>query len=293
MKITPPVQSLPNQPWTPEKVYPFRRAPDKKIAINWTPTVKKQLSRTMVVYQIKNTKNGKRYIGQTSNLFKRLSSHKSTSKNRIPTLLSRELLVNPEQFVVGAIATDSPDELETSLIAKKGTKKEYNQRNGRGGGQARKPVHIEPQAVRHAQEAFAKTYVSPAKFALKKSKSRISHTLPKELHDVKNTIYVIQRRKLNGTISRYVGCTERKVIRRIQEHLSGANHYRSLRNRHNRVYRAMHKHTKECFISIIQDTLPKNFPAALKEKIVIQFYKNQGNCTLFNKNRGGGGGSKK
>lgn len=290
-----PVNRIPPQVWTPDKVYPFNRLLTGGIGVEWTPTAKGKFLNRVVVYQIKNVHNSKRYVGQTGDFCKRMASHSCAANRNEGAPLSRALRAHPNDFVVGAIETKDPDMFETSLIKLKNTIAHgYNRRNGGGGGKARQRVIMDPKVLKKALQTFTTSYESPMKYPLTKSKSRLEQTLPKKVREEKDVVYCIQRRSPTGKVFRYIGCTERKVVHRLQEHLSGANHYRSMRNRHNRLYKKMHRFPEQCFVSIIkfQGELAK-LPVHIREQIAIQFYKNQKGCTLFNENCGGGGGSKK
>ena len=52
----------------------------------------------MCVYMIRNTVNGKMYIGQTCNLARRISLHISRSRNRFKEARRRQLLENNSKF---------------------------------------------------------------------------------------------------------------------------------------------------------------------------------------------------
>ena len=271
--------------WTPEKTYPFSKSPGGTTRVLWTPLAAKKFGGETVVYQLK--RGLKRYIGQTVNLFKRIATHLSHAKHHPDSTLYKDLHDQPEEFELGAIVTSSPDKLETKLIKQKhAITQGYNRRNGGGGGKARRKENISKNAFEQALGRFAQAYQTPKRFSLKRRNGRVTHTVPQDMLHQKERIYRILRKTPLGSHV-YVGCTERKVSARLNEHIWHINH------RTRKFYKDLYKHAKKCSFSIIPDTLfPPGLSIAVREQIVIEFYLNRG-FKLYNSNRGGGGGAAK
>ena len=290
---TPP-QTTTTDPWTPTKTYPFTRTSNGQVKVLWSPTASKTLGKRSVIYQIKNRSNFKRYLGQTTvDLFKRISAHLSQVNNEPDSPLYRDLHKNPENFEVGAIPTSSPDEDESNLIDKKNTiLTGYNRRRGGGGGRKRINESVSQDELKKHIAQFSKVYFTPPRYSLKRCNGRITHMVPQHVLKQANVIYRIQQKTAKG-IHVYIGCTERKFVSRLREHLFFANHAAHKLSKNSRLYRALHKKTEFFSISIIDSELfPQNLPVSVREQVVIQFYKNRG-YTLYNSNQGGGGGSAK
>ena len=275
---------------TPEKSYPLRQKENGSIQVEWTPTSNRFLGKR-IVYRIKNLVSFKRYIGQTSQLFRRISSHISRSQTRPDSPFMHDLKEHPEDFSIGVFETDDPDELESTLIEALDTKRSgYNRRGGGGGGTERKDPPASPTTVRLAKTFFQKTYQSPTKFPL--TGGSPEREIPASIREKEGIIYRIQRKTARGTWI-YVGCTERKSVRRLCEHLFCARNPSTVKGKKRRFYRDMNRHLDQCSFSVIDDSFfLKGLSLSQKEQLVIEFYKKAG-YLLYNANKGGGGGSSK
>jgi hypothetical protein len=276
--------------WTPKKTYPFSKTTGGGSEILWTPTAHEKFRKQTVVYQIKNKVNLKKYVGQAVDLFKRMATHRSKAKTNPDSELYRDLHDHPECFEVGAQVTQSPDKLESSLIKAKNTiQYGYNRRLGGGGGTSREKEPISPKAFEEALARFAQNYQTPKRYPCSKAMGRITHEAPDHVLQQKGVIYRILKVS-SSDVHVYVGCTERTFVARLREHVFFATHATP---RSSRLYRAFQRHTNKFFLSIIPNELfPANLPISVREKIVIQFYKNYG-YKLYNSNHGGGGGAAK
>lgn len=279
--------------WTPEKTYPFAKLPNGQVTVQWTPTAKNKWLGKTVVYQIKNMDNFKRYVGQTVCLFKRMSSHISRSSSDTRDPLMRAIQEDTEKLVVGAIATDSPDQLETELIdAKRTITTGFNRRRGGGGGTAKTEPPLTPTSMKKHLARFVTQYESPSKFPLARMVDGKNESVPESTLQQQDVVYLIQR-KTPKNIRVYVGSTGRKFVRRLREHLFYIKHPSRLQGRRNSMYHYLHRFAGQCSFSVIDNKVfPPGLSLSAREQLVIEFYQNRG-YDLFNRNRGGGGGAPK
>lgn len=293
MLSSPAVSMNAQAPWTPGETYQFVRLSNGKVKIKWTPTAKEKWRGKTVVYQIKNVENFKRYVGQTACLFKRMSSHISRSKSDANSPLMRAMQEDTDKLVVGAIATDTPDQLETELIdAKETIATGFNRRRGGGGGTAKTEPPLSPTTMQRHLARFVANYESPSRFPLANVVNGKREDVPESTLQQKDVIYLIQRKTPKG-ICVYIGSTGRKFVRRLREHLFFIKHPGRLRGRRNSMYQRIHRFTKQCSFSVINNNLfPPGLSLSAREQLVIEFYQNRG-YDLFNQNRGGGGGAPK
>jgi hypothetical protein len=308
---------------TPKKKYPVRTASGvKNIEIQLSPTAKK--TKSEVIYRFKQKSTGKKYIGVTSSLRDRTSqyhySFRHPKKDVGKTPLAKAVQGNAtraskgrgaENFDFGIVfkKEDLPEELqhlsmkqlEKLYINHEKAKKTalFNKRSGGGGGDSR-PKAAGPRATKEEVDAFVETlhekYTSP-----QKSYPISPNTLTVKLTpSAKGKAYVFKKtdlkrlknHKITEFTKRYIGKTERdNVSSRLGEHSAHArNEEKEIA--HKPFYRDLRNHPEQFRVQVIDTEQFNTDDPDVIERGLIQYYKEK-DASLYNTNKGGGGGYKR
>lgn len=301
---------------SPEKKYPVKTdCKIKKIALPF-PSMEGE-----VLYRFKEKSTGKKLIGVTSDVRARANRYvtsfrhpekdigksslaKAVQKNALQVLKGKE----NQDFDFGVLLRkeDLPKHLQHLSMADieklyinyektKGTAL-FNRRSGGGGGQARTKMAATKEEVAKFVKTLHKTYKSPKKFYQINRKNLRVELTP----SAKGNVYVLKRKQIKQLKShpiaeitnRYIGKTERpKISSRMAEHSSYARHGEKELGK-KPLYRDIRNHPEEFEVQLIDTKQFETDDLDLIENGLIQYYKEK-KASLYNKNKGGGGGYKR
>lgn len=275
---------------TPKKKYPVVET-DTSIALLLSPGVKKQ---TNVIYMFRSKSTQKVLIGKTeSTVAKRTSgyvstfNHPETEKGKLP--LPKAVQDNPEDFEFGVLCKAPGDvdlgALEAAFIDKKEALTHgFNQRKGGGGGRKRKKTAATAKKTEEAKVKIFKSFVSPKKKPIVKTKKGLQVQLSPNSKKTKNVIYVF---KNNVTGERYVGKTIRELNKRMSEHMHFAKR-KDKENGKKELYQDIRRFPDKFSVGILYKAPSEDIDLDVIERAFIAHYDSVKEG--YNKNAGGGGG---